>query len=528
MSRWFGLSFCAVLLLAAALRLPELRLRPMHNDEAVNAMKFRDLWAGTGYRYDPNEFHGPTLPYFTLPLAGWSGPRHFEDLTEATFRLVPALFGIASIVLLLGLTPEFGRAETLWAALFAAVSPAMVFYSRYYIHEIPLLFFTAMAATAGWRYCRTGRFFWCATAGAGVALMWATKETFIIDLASLLLALVCAALWGHWRGEKAVMAVVPWHFRHFAGAAGIGLVIGLAFYSSFFTHWAGMADAFKTYFPWFHRAEGISPHVHPWAFYWERLLWYHANGGPVWSEALIVALALVGFVLSLTGRGLEPVHDALARSIALYTAWMTLVYTVLPYKTTWCLLGFYQGMIFLAGLGAAALVRAPKTRPGRWTLVVLLLTGAGQLGWQSWRGNFAVDKGGVPYCDTAKNPYTYSQTTPDIYRLMEAVNGLALASPEGYRTVVEVMSPQSYWPLPWYLRRFQAVGYWDHIPAQPLAPIMIVSTDLHANFDERPEKSHLMAGYYELRPNVFFELYVSVDLWTRYLKTLPPDKRQND
>jgi predicted membrane-bound mannosyltransferase len=37
-----------------------------------------------------------------------------------------------------------GRAETLWAALYLAISPAMVFYSRYYIHEMLLVFFTAV------------------------------------------------------------------------------------------------------------------------------------------------------------------------------------------------------------------------------------------------------------------------------------------------------------------------------------------------------------------------------------------------
>jgi predicted membrane-bound mannosyltransferase len=130
----------------------------------------------------------------------------------------------------------------------------------------------------------------------------------------------------------------------------------------------------------------------------------------------------------------------------------------------------------------------------------------------------------VPYCDSAKNPYTYSQTRPDIFRLMQTVDALARVSPAGYGTVIEVMSPESCWPLPWYLRRFKQSGYWEKIPAQPLAPIMIVSTALHAAFDERPQKTHLMAGFFELRPNVFFELYVSIDLWAEYIKTLPKEK----
>jgi hypothetical protein len=169
-------------------------------------------------------------------------------------------------------------------------------------------------------------------------------------------------------------------------------------------------------------------------------------------------------------------------------------------------------------------MRACKPLLCRTALCVALLAGVGQLGWQAWRGNFASDKAGVPYCASAKNPYVYSQTSPDILQLVAVVDALRRVSHYGYDTVVEVMSPQSFWPLPWYLRHFTHVGYWEEIPNQPLAPIMIVSTDLHAAFDERPGKSHLMAGYYQLRPNVFMELYVSVPLWSQYVKTLPPEK----
>jgi len=54
-----GLLFATVL--ALALRCPRLAERPMHNDEAVNAMKFGALWEHGDYKYDPNEHHGPTL-----------------------------------------------------------------------------------------------------------------------------------------------------------------------------------------------------------------------------------------------------------------------------------------------------------------------------------------------------------------------------------------------------------------------------------------------------------------------------------
>jgi hypothetical protein len=216
--------------------------------------------------------------------------------------------------------------------------------------------------------------------------------------------------------------------------------------------------------------------------------------------------------------------NSLLRLIAFYTFWLTLIYTVLPYKTPWCLLGFYHGMILLAGAGVVLLWDACRPAWLKAAAAIVLAAGVTHLGWQSWRGNFAVDPKGVPYCDSAKNPYAYSQTLPDALRLVTTVEALAHASPQGNATMMEVMSPESYWPLPWYFRRLLNVGYWDKIPTQPPAPIMIVSTSLHAAFDEGPDKTHLMAGYFELRPQVFLELYVETNLWAAYVKTLPPEK----
>jgi len=58
--------FAAIVVLAAALRLPALDVRPMHTDEAVHAAKFARLLQQGLYEYDPEEYHGPTLNYLTL------------------------------------------------------------------------------------------------------------------------------------------------------------------------------------------------------------------------------------------------------------------------------------------------------------------------------------------------------------------------------------------------------------------------------------------------------------------------------
>jgi uncharacterized protein (TIGR03663 family) len=519
MNRWFVAALLLLTGVALALRLPDLGLRPMHNDEGVNAMKFRQLWVNNTYKYDPNEFHGPTLPYFTLPSAFLSGAPDFNQFSESTFRLVPAVFGAGLILLLLLIAPDFGKAETLWAAAFIAVSPAMVFYSRDYIHEMLLVFFTAFSFFSAWRCVRSGRLGWALAAGTGLGLMFATKETFVFAVAALALAMGSSAVWSRWGGTDAVG--LKWRREWTPAILALLAAFAVAglFFSSFLTNGRGIPDAIRTYVPWIRRAGGQTPHAHSWAFYFHRLIWFHAGGGPVWSEALVGALAAVGFFVALFGAA-----RPLPRLIAFYTAWLTLIYTMLAYKTPWCLLGFYHGMILLAGIGAASTVRACKSVPCKTALVLALTAGVAQLGWQAWRASFASDRADVLYCASPKNPWVYSQTSSDILQLVALVDALAHVSPDGYNTVVEVMSPESYWPLPWYLRRFARAGYWDQIPDQPLAPIMIVSADLRAAFDERPGKTHLMAGYYKLRPNLFMELYVSTALWSNYVKTLPPEK----
>src|SRR5206468_4093392 len=104
-------------------------------------------------------------------------------------RLLTVLFGVGLILLLPLIADGLGRGATFCAAVLTAVSPAMVFYSRYYIHEMLLVFFTLLALCAGWRYIRSRKLGWALLAGAAIGLMQVTKETFIFTLVAAVLAL---------------------------------------------------------------------------------------------------------------------------------------------------------------------------------------------------------------------------------------------------------------------------------------------------------------------------------------------------
>src|SRR5215475_8434877 len=235
--------FLAVIV-AIALRCPRLGERPMHNDEGVNAIKFRDLWEHNSYKYDPTEFHGPSLYYATLAVERLTGGPPFEQFTEARLRMVTVLFGVGLILLIPLLVDGLGKTATIWAALLTAVSPAFVIYSRDYIHEMLLVFFTFLAMASGWRYWRTRKLAWALLAGAGVGLMWATKETFVITLATAGIALVLNQIWNRKLDASGLPISAPrLNLLHLAAALGICLSVWLLMFSSFFTNAAGLPDS---------------------------------------------------------------------------------------------------------------------------------------------------------------------------------------------------------------------------------------------------------------------------------------------
>ncbi len=499
--------------LALALRCLHLGERPLHNDEAVNAVKFGKLWAGGGYRYDPNEHHGPSLYYGALALGRLTSAPDFDHFTEARLRLEPVLFGAGLVLLLLLLADGLGRSGTFWAALFTAVSPALVFYSRDFIHESLLVFYTFLALGAGWRYWRTRSIGWVLLAGAALGLMYATKETFVIALGAAALALFLNQAWARVVDASGPPLRAPrLKVVHLLVGLAVWAFVGVLLFSSFFTNWAGPLDSLRSYTPWSQRAAGQSIHVHPWTFYLHRLLWFHPARGPVWTEGLILVLAVAGACAGFRRRLLAGANASLVRFLALYAFLLTAFYSLLAYKTPWCLLGFWHGAILLAGVGAAACLERMKARGAKIAVAVLLLLGAGHLAWQAWQQ-------GTEYAADPRNPYVYAQTSSDLLDLVSTVQSAASVSPAGDATLIKVIAPEEdYWPLPWYLRHFKHTGWWSQMPADPYAPILIVSPQFAFPYDQA--RLHLM-GFYGLRPQVPLALFLETNLWKQWLARQP-------
>ncbi|HEX3100870.1 MAG TPA: glycosyltransferase family 39 protein, partial [Pyrinomonadaceae bacterium] len=126
---------CAVVTaIAAILRFAWLGLKPLHHDEGVNGFFLTNLVRDGNYHYDPANYHGPTLYYLAYPFVKLFG------LETVPIRASVAVFGVLSVILVLFLRRYLGRNGSLLGALFLALSPGMVFISRYFIHEIFFVF----------------------------------------------------------------------------------------------------------------------------------------------------------------------------------------------------------------------------------------------------------------------------------------------------------------------------------------------------------------------------------------------------
>ena len=501
---------------ALAFRWQHLERRPFHADEGVQAVKAGELYDSGRYIYNPVEFHGPSLYYFTLPLLKLSGAKDFAAASDASFRLVPVLFGAGLILLLLPLRRDLGNVAMLTAAVLTAVSPAMVFFSRYYIQEMLLVFFAALALCALWRYFRVPSRRWLVLLGLAGGLMYATKKTSVICYGALAAAYGTILVRRRCRDGQPLWPMSRADARRVMLTAGVAATVGVLFYSSFLANWRGPLDSLLAFRHYVGRSGGdgsAALHQHPWYYYLKMLCYTKDAPGPWWSEGLIVALAAIGLGASARGRMHPVIHPELALFLAVYTLCMIVIYALIPYKTPWNMLGFLHGLILMAGIGASWIFHRSPRLAWRTMVLVLLSLGAGQLAAQAIRANYR-------FCADPRNPYVYAHSVPDVVRLAQRINELAAVHADGTSMRIHCITPD-YWPLPYYLRKLPQTGYWNTIPAAADAPVIVASAAL-----QDPLEPLLLDRYhtefYGLRPGVLLVLNIQQDLWDRYLQHQAP------
>ena len=215
---WYVGLYALIILVAAGLRLWDLGARSLNHDESLHATYSWYLYSGDGYIHDPM-MHGPfqffmnaftwkALSFLsTAPfISNWAhwGPGDY------TARLAYALTGTVFVLLPFFFHSYIGRAGALFAALFIAFSPVIVYFNRFARGDTYMAFWTLGLVICMWRYLSERRPLYLYLIAGLLALSFATKEVTFLTSALFLLYLDLLLAWEivgqlqeRWEGKTA-------------------------------------------------------------------------------------------------------------------------------------------------------------------------------------------------------------------------------------------------------------------------------------------------------------------------------------
>ena len=565
---WWKIAALCIVLFAAGLRLWHLDLVPFHHDEGVNGDFLVKLFKQGTYAYNPTNFHGPTLYYFALVSAYFNTFLFGQPgLNDFSMRLVPALFGIGVVALTLGLRRHIGAWASLLAACLLAISPGMVYISRYFIHEMHFVFFTLATVVYMLRFRETGRAIWPVLASVSFALVFASKETAPISLVVLVVAwlltgLLCDRRLPHLRPPSSTRSVGQERRVPTVAIVGVSLLafalVIVVFFTSFGRNYPqGLKDFLAAYAVW--KKTGDSE------FQAKPFLTY-----VVWMltiEPPILILGALGTLVALWQR-----RNRFIVFCALWACGLMFIYSKINYKTPWLMLNFALPLAIVSGwvlqeFGAwlsaqLSSTRSPSQRAQTtaWTtlllalpIVVLSLVQMRFLNFLEYDNDevlkyeptsryvvFNKDNKfpfihisrrfgngqliqlpeintkimGKPVksqaIDVKKYPYVYVHTQREYFDLLHQIDEYAAISGLGKKMPIMVASPE-YWPMPWYLRDYP-VGYYGQITQPTNEGVVIGRDDQDIQLQELIGGRYTRTGEYPLRPGVTLTLWVRRDL----------------
>ena len=326
--------------------------KPMHADEAVNGVMVHRMLEGEPVTFDPTHYHGPSLHYLGYLSTGLHKVVAGEGLTEVSLRWLTALAGVLGVFTMSLFKRWIGLRASLAALALMAVSPGFIYFSRYFIHEMLFVFLTLVFLVALWRFTEERKLKWGLWTGGLFGFLHATRETAVIVLAAVVLALM-AALGKHLRKE-AQWILSPSGRKRAGVALLFALGVSAVFYSAFFTHPQGPIDSILTYF----RYEIEPGHEKPFFYYMGLILGRWTALGYL-GEGSVLLLGLVGLWVAFKPGDRAP-HSYARQGrgesgysfhtfLAVYVLSTTVAYSVIGYKTPWLVLNLLAGWILLAG-----------------------------------------------------------------------------------------------------------------------------------------------------------------------------------
>jgi len=562
-------SCTAVTIIAAFLRFVALTMKPFHHDEGVNGWFLTTLFREGVYKYDPANYHGPTLYYIALAFSKVFG----NELDTTTVRASVAIWGLLMVVLCFYLRPYIGKMGSLFAGLFVAVSPGMVFISRYFIHEIFFVFLSLAVVVATVFFIerkKAGIFsiFWMGVilltcflpstltlaskiAGDNTAMLWMMRGLFFVIEAALVFFVMRMLI--DWNGGRAIYLLLA--------AACVALLFATketAFITlgTMLIAWACVWIWRRLYRPAAEDAEGeIDDRNLNWKSFSDAI-----GSGPdrilllTASAALIVYLIVLFFSSFFTySEGVQGFYQAYAiwtktgnkdhtqNGMWAYLRWGFKMEAPLFILSA---LGFIIALIksrhrfaIFTGFWAFGLLAAYTIIPYKtpWLALSFLLPmciasgyAIGQLAaGQSNASRFAAAALGVAGAavmtyqtyelnfvrfDDDRMPYVYAHTRRDFLDMMREIDHYAEKSGKGKDAQIEIVSPD-YWPMVWYTRDYTHANYWGKmVDVKDAEMIVAKKRDQDDEVIRRFASRYEYVGSWDLRPGVELVLLVRRDL----------------
>jgi len=452
--------FLLIFIVTIFLRFWQLDIKLLHHDEAIHSWFSYELLTKGTWIYDPS-YHGPFLYYVTAGMFSLFGD---SDLVA---RLLPSLFGTLLIPLVYGIyrIGYINKKQTLFAALFLAVSPDMVYFSRFLRHDIFMLFFTFLLLVAILYYFEYGQTRFAIIAAIAMGGSLCCKE----EMPVIILIFASFFIYEIWRGKFTLPH--EWKYDLILGAFLV-LVIMSTMYSAFGAHidtLVGQNFALNTT-GWYQAVEHwIAMHNQqrlggPWYFYIPLYLLYELpiiilgiigtlqflfNGfNPSrWINRFKNWLKYRGSVLptsELAALSLQqlktqkPVYSKSDEFFRLCIYWMILVmtfYAIVGEKVPWLIIPQLLPMCFVAVYKL------------NWQKMVFAIAGCIFLVLITWHVVF------IPI--DINEPIVQVQNSEDLRDVMQLID----------TSDHVVVASKNYWPLPWYYRgdRWNKIKFYGDI-----------------------------------------------------------------
>ena len=565
---WY-LSCALITLTGTFLRFYWLALKPLHHDEGVNGWFLTNLYRHGVYKYDPANYHGPTLYYISLAFAKVFG------LETVSIRASVAIWGVLVVVLAFFLRRYIGRVGSLFAALFLALSPGMVYISRYFIHEmffvflglalvVAIVFFiekrkagifaigwmallllvsflpstlklasvVGRSETAVWAFSggfliveliliglvikmlltwNNGRPIYFLLAVACASLMFATKETAFITLGTMAIACACVWLWRKiFRVTDVADETVEEDIRDsYLTWANFRAALGSG------TDLLLIAVASALVFiylivlfftSFFTYPDGVKGAIEAYTIWTKTGSKDHTQNG-IWAYVKW-GMESEAPIFLLSGLGILISFVKAKHRFAMFASlW---AFGLFAAYTIIPYKTPWLAISFILPMCIAAGYAINETAAAKnisLKLVGILLAIAATitLAYQTYELNFV-------HYDDEDEAYIYAHTSREFLDLMQKINYYAVKSGKGLDAKIDIVSPD-YWPMVWYLRDYKQANFHGRfVDTNDAEMIVMKKNDQDQEAIRRYGARYLYVNQYHLRSGVDLVLLVRKDL----------------